>query len=201
MDCDVAIIGYGPVGATAAALLGGQGLTVAVVERMAGVYDKPRAITADHGVMRCMQFAGIGTELGAHVRPHPGTRYLGVDGNTIKQTGVIPPPYPLAGRRHPFHPAGIRGDVAQRRGTARQCRGAARHELVDLAGLGDGIASGSGIWPRRRPARSGRDISWPVTAPTASCAESSGSTMKTSPSTSGGSSWMRGSGGPRRCPR
>ena len=54
MDCDVAIIGYGPVGATAAALLGGQGLTVAVVERMAGVYDKPRAITADHEVMRCM---------------------------------------------------------------------------------------------------------------------------------------------------
>src|SRR6476661_187557 len=95
MDCDVAIIGYGPVGATAAALLGGQGLTVAVVERMAGVYDKPRAITADHEVMRCMQFAGIGTELGAHVRPHPGTRYLGVDGNTIKQTDVIPPPYPL----------------------------------------------------------------------------------------------------------
>ena len=75
MDCDVAIIGYGPVGATAAALLGGQGLTVAVMERMAGVYDKPRAITADHEVMRCMQFAGIGTELGAHVRPHPGTRY------------------------------------------------------------------------------------------------------------------------------
>ena len=29
------------------------------------------------------------------MRPHPGTRYLGVDGNTIKQTDVIPPPYPL----------------------------------------------------------------------------------------------------------
>jgi len=95
MDCDIAIIGYGPVGATAAALLGGQGLKVAVIERMAGVYDKPRAITADHEVMRCMQFAGIGQELAAHVRPHPGTRYLGVDGNTIKQTDVIPPRYPL----------------------------------------------------------------------------------------------------------
>jgi 3-(3-hydroxy-phenyl)propionate hydroxylase len=124
MDCDVAIVGYGPVGATAAALLGGQGLKVAVVERMAGVYDKPRAITADHEVMRCMQFAGIGHELGAHVRPHPGTRYLGVDGNTIKQTDVIPPPYPLADR-HPFHPARIRGHVAQRRCTAWQHRSAA----------------------------------------------------------------------------
>jgi 3-(3-hydroxy-phenyl)propionate hydroxylase len=95
MNCDIAIIGYGPVGATAAALLGGQGLDVVVVERMAGVYDKPRAITADHEIMRVMQFAGIGKELGAHIRPHPGTQYLGVDGKPIKQTDVIPPPYPL----------------------------------------------------------------------------------------------------------
>jgi len=141
MDCDVAIIGYGPVGATAAALLGGQGLTVAVVERMAGVYDKPRAITADHEVMRCMQFAGIGTELGAHVRPHPGTRYLGVDGNTIKQTDVIPPPYPLG------WPTGIHFiqpefEAMLRRAVARHgnVEVLLAHELVDLADLGDSIA-------------------------------------------------------------
>src|SRR6478735_3785794 len=141
MDCDVAIIGYGPVGATAAALLGGQGLTVAVVERMAGVYDKPRAITADHEVMRCMQFAGIGTELGAHVRPHPGTRYLGVDGNTIKQTDVIPPPYPLG------WPTGIHFiqpefEAMLRRAVARHgnVEVLLSHELVDLADLGDSIS-------------------------------------------------------------
>jgi len=120
MDCDIAIIGYGPVGATAAALLGGQGLKVLVVERMAGVYDKPRAITADHEVMRCMQFAGIGQELGAHVRPHPGTRYLGVDGNTIKQTTSSRPLPARLADRHPFHPARIRGHVAQRRCAAWQ---------------------------------------------------------------------------------
>jgi 3-(3-hydroxy-phenyl)propionate hydroxylase len=141
MDCDVAIIGYGPVGATAAALLGGQGLTVAVVERMAGVYDKPRAITADHEVMRCMQFAGIGTELGAHVRPHPGTRYLGVDGNTIKQTDVIPPPYPLGWPTgihfiQPEFEGMLRGAVA-RHGNVEVLLS---HELVDLADLGDSIA-------------------------------------------------------------
>jgi len=95
MDCHIAIIGYGPVGATAAALLGGQGVKVVVIERMAEVYDKPRAITADHEVMRVMQVAGIGAELGAHIRPHPGTQYLGVDGTPIKHTDVLPPPYPL----------------------------------------------------------------------------------------------------------
>ena len=141
MDCDVAIIGYGPVGATAAALLGGQGLTVAVIERMAGVYDKPRAITADHEVMRCMQFAGIGTELGAHVRPHPGTRYLGVDGNTIKQTDVIPPPYPLGWPTgihfiQPEFEAMLRGAVA-RHGDVEVLLS---HELVDLADLGDSVS-------------------------------------------------------------
>ena len=140
MDCDIAIIGYGPVGATAAALLGGQGLKVAVIERMAGVYDKPRAITADHEVMRCMQFAGIGQELAAHVRPHPGTRYLGVDGNTIKQTDVIPPPYPLG------WPTGIHFIQPEFEAMLRNAVGRhgnvdvlLSHELVDLADLGDGV--------------------------------------------------------------
>jgi len=95
MDYDIAIIGYGPVGATAAALLRGQGLRIAVIDRMPGIYDKPRAITADHEVMRVMQFAGIGEELRTHIVAHPGTRYLGVDGEPIKQTNVIPPPFPL----------------------------------------------------------------------------------------------------------
>ena len=175
MDCDVAIIGYGPVGATAAALLGGQGLTVAVIERMAGVYDKPRAITADHEVMRCMQFAGIGKQLGAHVRPHPGTRYLGVDGNTIKQTDVIPPPYPLGWPTgihfiQPEFEAMLRGAVARHSNVEVLLS----HELVDLADLGDGISLT--VWDlAQAQARSiqARCL-LACDAPTASCAESSG---------------------------
>ena len=42
---DVFIIGYGPVGATLAALLVRHGLRVAVADQAAEVYDKPRAIT------------------------------------------------------------------------------------------------------------------------------------------------------------
>jgi 3-(3-hydroxy-phenyl)propionate hydroxylase len=124
MDCDIAIVGYGPVGATAAALLGGQGLKVVVIERMAGIYDKPRAITADHEIMRVMQFAGIGNELGAHIRPHPGTQYLGVDGNPIKQTNVIPPPYPLG------WPTGIH--FIQPEFEAMLRAAVARHDNVDV---------------------------------------------------------------------
>jgi 3-(3-hydroxy-phenyl)propionate hydroxylase len=141
MHCDVAIIGYGPVGATAAALLGGQGLKVAVIERMAGVYDKPRAITADHEVMRVMQFAGIGQELGAHVRPHPGTQYLGVDGEIIKRTDVIAPPYPLG------WPTGVHFiqpefEEMLRAAVARQddVEMLLAHEIVDLAQADEHIA-------------------------------------------------------------
>jgi 3-(3-hydroxy-phenyl)propionate hydroxylase len=141
MDCDIAIIGFGPVGATAAALLGGQGLKVVVIERMAEVYDKPRAITADHEVMRVMQMAGIGEELGAHIRPHPGTQYLGVDGKPIKQTDVLPPPYPLGWPTgihfiQPEFEAMLRGAVA-RHGNVEVLLS---HELTGFAEGNDGIA-------------------------------------------------------------
>jgi 3-(3-hydroxy-phenyl)propionate hydroxylase len=45
---DVAIVGCCPVGATLAILLAQYGLSIAVVEQTADIYDKPRAITIDH---------------------------------------------------------------------------------------------------------------------------------------------------------
>ena len=141
MHCDIAIVGYGPVGATAAALLGGQGLKVIVIERMAGIYDKPRAITADHEIMRVMQFAGIGEELGSHIRPHPGTQYLGVDGEPIKRTDVIPPPYPLGWPTgihfiQPEYEAMLRGAVARHDNVEVLLA----HDLVGFTDFGDRIA-------------------------------------------------------------
>ncbi len=92
---DVAIIGYGPVGATMAALLVRHGLRVAVIEQAAGVYDKPRAITLDHEVMRIFQACGVAHEVERFTAPHPGTHYLGVDGRVIRIYDPLPPPYPL----------------------------------------------------------------------------------------------------------
>jgi 3-(3-hydroxy-phenyl)propionate hydroxylase len=108
---------------------------------MAGIYDKPRAITADHEVMRVMQFAGIGKELGAHIRPHPGTQYLGVDGELIKRTDVIPPPYPLGwpvgiNFIQPEYEAMLRGAVEGH----HDVHVLLSHELVDLAQSDDRIS-------------------------------------------------------------
>ena len=52
---DVAVIGYGPTGATAANLLGQLGLKVLVIERDPDVYGRARAISTDEEVMRVWQ--------------------------------------------------------------------------------------------------------------------------------------------------
>ena len=56
---DIIQIGYGPVGQTAAALLGGQGHRVAVFERWPTLYGRARAGHVDHEVMRTFQSLGI----------------------------------------------------------------------------------------------------------------------------------------------
>lgn len=96
IDVDVLIAGYGPVGAVAAALLAGRGLEIAIVERGAEIYDKPRAITGDHEIMRILQAAGVADELAPLCRAHRGTDYLGIDGDPIMSIDIAPPPYPLS---------------------------------------------------------------------------------------------------------
>ncbi len=60
---DVAVIGYGPTGVTAANLLGAMGLRVVVLERDAEVYSRARAISTDEEVMRIWQRAGLADRL------------------------------------------------------------------------------------------------------------------------------------------
>ena len=62
---DVAIIGYGPTGATAANLLGQLGLNVLVVERDPDVYNRARAISIDEEVLRIWQSVGLAERLQA----------------------------------------------------------------------------------------------------------------------------------------
>ncbi|KTS40304.1 FAD-binding monooxygenase, partial [Methylobacterium radiotolerans] len=92
---DAAIVGLGPVGAVFANLLAKAGLRVAVVERVADIYDKPRAITLDHEALRVLQAIGLGDFLEQAIAPHNGSHYLGVDGEIIKIFDPMPPPFPL----------------------------------------------------------------------------------------------------------
>ncbi|MFN8149910.1 MAG: bifunctional 3-(3-hydroxy-phenyl)propionate/3-hydroxycinnamic acid hydroxylase [Solirubrobacterales bacterium] len=58
-DADVIVVGYGPVGATAANFLGAEGLEVIVLERDPSPYPRARAISTDEEVLRCWQHAGL----------------------------------------------------------------------------------------------------------------------------------------------
>ena len=66
---DVAVIGYGPTGATAANLLGQLGLKVVVIERDPDVYNRARAISTDEEVMRIWQSIGLAERLQADMLP------------------------------------------------------------------------------------------------------------------------------------
>ncbi|MFD4599422.1 bifunctional 3-(3-hydroxy-phenyl)propionate/3-hydroxycinnamic acid hydroxylase [Streptomyces sp. NPDC058464] len=60
---DVAVIGYGPVGMTVAALLGRAGHDVVVLERYPSLYNLPRAATFDDETMRTFDRLGIARDL------------------------------------------------------------------------------------------------------------------------------------------
>ena len=91
---DVAIVGYGPVGAVAAALLGQAGLKVQVVERQPEVYAIPRAISLDHEVMRVFQQLGIADAVKPFTEPFTPSEWFGADGQLIRRMTMLAPPYP-----------------------------------------------------------------------------------------------------------
>ena len=91
---DVAIIGYGPTGATLAGLLGRRGLTVLVADKATGIYPQPRAVGFDHDAMRIFQHVGIAEALAPHVAPFNDGEYLGVGGRVIRRLKRMAPPYP-----------------------------------------------------------------------------------------------------------
>jgi 3-(3-hydroxy-phenyl)propionate hydroxylase len=93
---DVAIVGFGPSGAVAAALLGQAGHRVCVCDRATAVYPKPRAIALDHEIMRVFQQLALADAIAPHTEPFTDSCYHGVDGRLIRRMTMAPPPYPMA---------------------------------------------------------------------------------------------------------
>src|SRR5439155_12894057 len=91
---DLAIVGYGPTGATLANLAGMQGLEAAVIEREPGLLPLPRAVHFDGEVMRIFETAGLAADLLPHIRPSGGMRYMNTRGEIMierKPAGEIGP--------------------------------------------------------------------------------------------------------------
>jgi len=82
-DYDVAIIGYGPAGATLAHLLGQCGLSVLVLERESAAYHLPRAVHFDAEVMRVLQWIGVAEQIEPLTALHPGMRFVSPEGKLL----------------------------------------------------------------------------------------------------------------------
>ena len=93
---DVAIVGFGPTGAVAAALLGQAGLHVHVCDLRDGIYDKPRAVALDHEILRVFDQIGVLGQVEPWLEPFTDSEYVGVDGQLIKCMTTVAPPYPMA---------------------------------------------------------------------------------------------------------
>lgn len=81
---DVAIVGYGPVGAALGNLLGKAGLSVVILERDAGPSALPRAVSFDLEIMRVFRSLGLAdaiTKIARHSTQ--GTHFINAQGETL----------------------------------------------------------------------------------------------------------------------
>lgn len=85
---DVAVIGYGPTGATAANLLGALGLKVLVIERDPDVYGRARAISTDEEVLRIWQSVGLAQRLQQDMLPDRPVSFVDASGRAFYETTI-----------------------------------------------------------------------------------------------------------------
>ncbi|HBK04726.1 MAG TPA: 3-(3-hydroxyphenyl)propionate hydroxylase [Acetobacteraceae bacterium] len=103
-DFDIAIVGYGPTGATLANLLALSGVSVAVLERETAAYHLPRAVHFDDEVMRVLQTVGVAEAMADNVHVNPGMRFIDPAGKLLidwpRPSGIGPQGWHASYRFH-----------------------------------------------------------------------------------------------------
>lgn len=82
-DCDVLIVGLGPVGAMLGLLLARAGVSTIAIDKDSAVYPLPRAAHFDHEIMRLFQQVGIAEEVARHAQPAPAYEFRAADGQVL----------------------------------------------------------------------------------------------------------------------
>jgi len=134
----IAIVGYGPVGATMANVLGACGVRTAVFERETAVYPLPRAVHVDGEVMRVFQSIGLHERIMPDTAPIDGMRFLDRRGRTLFQGYTRHQPYGFPASTMVYQP---RLEDALRAGAARYPCVDVRldHEVMAVTQDSDGV--------------------------------------------------------------
>ncbi len=139
METDVVVVGAGPVGMTAAALLAARGVRVQVLERNPGTSDEPKAISIDDESLRIYQWAGLAERLLRIMVPGTGTRYFDSQGRPLFQARAEQPRrfgYPF---KNPFAQPDLERELAQH---LRRHPGAGLRMGTEMTGL---VAEDDGV--------------------------------------------------------
>jgi len=92
-QCDVAIIGAGPIGLMLANLLAAAGVNVVVIERNGGLVGLPRAIAYDVETLRLFAQVGLFDAIAPGLIQNPRVVYFNARG--VKLMEIVPPPTPF----------------------------------------------------------------------------------------------------------
>jgi flavoprotein hydroxylase len=83
VDCDVLVVGYGPVGQTLTILLARQGHRVTVLERQERPYPRPRAVHFDDEIARVFAAGELSEEIAAISQPSGEYDWRNAAGRTL----------------------------------------------------------------------------------------------------------------------
>jgi 3-(3-hydroxy-phenyl)propionate hydroxylase len=106
-DCDVLVVGAGPVGAALTLLLAQRGVRTIALDRSLDIYSLPRAVHFDHEIMRLFQQIGIAEEVRQHACDLPDYEFRTADGQVLMR---ISPPVETSsgwGAGYMFHQPGL----------------------------------------------------------------------------------------------
>jgi 3-(3-hydroxy-phenyl)propionate hydroxylase len=90
MEAEVAIVGFGPVGVTAANFLGSYGIKTVVFERDAAIYPRARAVTVNDWTMRAFQSLGLDRALRADMEVNGALNWKTYGGKTVFRMMPLP---------------------------------------------------------------------------------------------------------------
>jgi 3-(3-hydroxy-phenyl)propionate hydroxylase len=133
-DCDLLVVGLGPVGAALAALLVQQDLSVIAVDKDVDVYPMPRAAHFDHEIMRLFQQLGVADEVLRHARVPPAYEFRNAAGEVLMRFeldhGPSPSGWPAS---FMFHQPGLENALRARVDAAPNADVRLGHRFVGLA--------------------------------------------------------------------